>query len=71
MPPSDTPFQESGSSLHFPDPCILIIFGATGDLTARKLLPAIYNLAKEGQLPPQFACVGFARRLKTHEQFRE
>ena len=51
--------------------CILVIFGATGDLTARKLIPALYNLAKEGQLPGHFACVGFARRPKTHEDFRQ
>jgi glucose-6-phosphate 1-dehydrogenase len=50
--------------------CILVIFGATGDLTARKLLPALYNLACDGQLPAHFACVGFARRDKTHETFR-
>lgn len=63
--------EEAGSSSRFIDPCILVILGASGDLTARKLLPALYNLAKEGQLSPQFACVGFARRTKTHEQFRE
>lgn len=54
-----------------PESCILVIFGATGDLTARKLLPALYNLAREGQLPSHFACVGFARREKTHEAFRD
>lgn len=64
------PFQEADLLTRFAEPCILVIFGATGDLTARKLLPALYNLAREGQLPPQFACVGFARREKTHEQFR-
>ncbi len=53
------------------DPCIVVIFGATGDLTGRKLLPALYNLAREGQLPSHFACVGFARRTKTHDQFRQ
>lgn len=52
------------------DPCVLVIFGATGDLTSRKLLPALYNLTREGQLPSHFACVGFARRPKTNEQFR-
>lgn len=52
------------------DPCILVIFGASGDLTARKLLPALYNLTREGQLPSHFACVGFARREKSQEQFR-
>lgn len=65
------PLQEPGVSTRFIDPCILVILGASGDLTARKLLPALYNLAKEGQLPSQFACVGFARRSKTHEQFRD
>lgn len=64
------PLEEPGVSSRFIDPCILVIYGATGDLTARKLFPAIYNLAREGQLPSQFAVVGFARRDKTHEQFR-
>lgn len=52
------------------EPCVFVIFGATGDLTSRKLFPALYNLAKENQLPSSFACVGFARREKTDEQFR-
>ena len=52
------------------EPCVLIIFGATGDLTARKLMPALYNLKREGQLPEQFACYGFARREKSNELFR-
>lgn len=66
----NNPFEEAGLSSRLAEPCILVIFGATGDLTARKLIPALYNLAREGQLPPQFACVGFARREKSHEQFR-
>lgn len=65
------PLEEEGQATRILDPCILLIFGATGDLTARKLLPALYNLSRESQLPPQFACVGFARRPKTNEQFRE
>ena len=68
---SPHPLEEPGISSRFMEPCILVIFGATGDLTARKLIPAIYNLAREGQLPAQFACVGFARRENTHEQFRQ
>ncbi len=71
---SDTftnPLEEKGQASRFIDPCVIVIFGATGDLTSRKLFPAIYNLAREGQLPSQFACVGFARREKTNEQFRE
>lgn len=65
------PLEEPGVSSRFLEPCILVIFGVTGDLTARKLLPAIYNLAREGQLPAQFACVGFARREKSLEEFRQ
>lgn len=65
------PLKEEGRSIRSSDPCILVIFGATGDLTARKLIPAVYNIGKEGLLPTNFACVGFARREKSHEQFRE
>ena len=67
---SEHPLSEAGVSTRITSPCVLIIFGATGDLTARKLMPAIYNLVREGQLPAQFACVAFARRDKTHEMFR-
>ena len=65
------PLEDVTKDNKIANPCILVIFGATGDLTARRLIPAIYNLAKEGQLPTHFACVGFARREKTNEQFRE
>jgi glucose-6-phosphate 1-dehydrogenase len=44
-----------------PDPCCLIIFGASGDLTHRLLVPALYNLAVEGLLPEAFALIGVAR----------
>jgi glucose-6-phosphate 1-dehydrogenase len=64
------PLYEENQS-RFTEPCIVVIFGATGDLTSRKLVPALYNLLKEGQLPSQFACVGFARRPKTDEEFRK
>jgi glucose-6-phosphate 1-dehydrogenase len=49
----------------------VVIFGAAGDLTKRKLVPALYNLKALGLLPREFAIVGIARREKTHEQFRE
>jgi len=65
------PLAEDESSSKVVDPCIVVIFGATGDLTARKLFPALYNLQREGQLPNHFACVGFARRQKSNEQFRQ
>ena len=53
-----------------PEPCTLVIFGATGDLTHRKLVPALYNLAADGALPPALSVVGFARREKSDEVFR-
>src|SRR5439155_15320445 len=48
----------------------LVIFGATGDLARRKLLPALYNLAHDGALPQRFHLVGVARREKAHEDYR-
>src|SRR6202789_2676229 len=45
-----------------PDPCIVVIFGASGDLTKRKLLPALYHLEQSGFLPENFAVLGVARR---------
>lgn len=65
------PFSEGSRSSKPIEPCCLVIFGVTGDLTARKLMPALYNLAKEGQLPLHFTCVGFARREKNDQAFRE
>jgi len=52
------------------DPCTIIIFGASGDLTRRKLIPALYNLAISRQLPERFSVIGFARSEMTHEEFR-
>src|SRR6266511_5904040 len=52
-------------------PCAIVIFGAAGDLTKRKLLPALYNLKAAGLLPRQLAIAGVARKEKSHEQFRE
>lgn len=65
------PLEEQARLGKVMDPCVMVIFGATGDLTSRKLFPALFNLCREGQLPNHFACVGFARREKTNEQFRE
>ena len=45
-----------------PGPCALVVFGVTGDLARKKLIPAVYDLANRGLLPPGFAMVGFARR---------
>jgi glucose-6-phosphate 1-dehydrogenase len=53
------------------EPCVLVIFGASGDLTERKLMPALYSLAFRRLLPEQFAVVGAARSDWTDEGFRE
>src|SRR5579862_5703916 len=52
-------------------PCVLVLFGVTGDLASKKLLPAIYDLANRGLLPPGFSLVGFARRDWEHEDFAQ
>ena len=51
-------------------PTTLVIFGASGDLAKRKLLPALYNLAHDGTLPERFHLVGVSRAEKTDEEFR-
>src|SRR5260370_20768474 len=65
------PLREGLRMKHGPEPCIMIIFGATGDLTHRKLLPALYDLALEHPLPAGFSVVGFARRPYSDEESRE
>src|SRR5450631_166724 len=50
-------------------PCSLVLFGVTGDLARNKIMPAIYDLANRGLLPPSFSLVGFARRDWTHADF--
>jgi glucose-6-phosphate 1-dehydrogenase len=52
-------------------PCVLVIFGASGDLTARKLLPALARLAGYGALPPEVALIGVARTPMTDDEFRD
>src|SRR5215207_8378478 len=52
-------------------PCSLVIFGVTGDLARKKLMPAVYDLANRGLLPPGFALVGFARRDFSNQDFAQ
>ena len=52
-------------------PTTLVIFGATGDLSKRKLLPAIYNLAHEGALPERFNLIGVSRSEMADQEYRE
>src|SRR5437773_8876027 len=65
------PLREGLSTRAVPQPCAIVIFGATGDLTHRKLIPALYNLAADGELPPAVTVIGFARRPKSDDDFRK
>ena len=68
----ENPFREEDLAIrNRPEACTLVIFGATGDLTHRKLIPALYNLAADGDLPAGMRVIGFARREKSDEEFRE
>src|SRR5262245_9299405 len=52
------------------DSCVLVVFGAAGDMMRRLLMPSLYNLACDGLLPQRFAIIGVAREEQTDEQFR-
>jgi len=65
------PLREGLRLQRTPEPCVMVIFGASGDLTRRKLVPALYNLTRERLLAPNFAVVGVARRPIGTDAFRE
>ncbi len=65
------PFQDPSRFQRRVRPCALVIFGANGDLTHRKLMPALYQLALERRLPSGFAVIGNSRTEMSDEQFRE
>jgi glucose-6-phosphate 1-dehydrogenase len=69
--PVPNPLLEGLQLRRRPEPCVVVIFGASGDLTQRKLMPALYALAYRRLLPEQFAVVGAARTDDTDEGFRE
>jgi len=67
----DNPFQDSlRFERHVPE-CVIVIFGANGDLTRRKLMPALYRLAYERRLSPGFSVVGISRTAMSDDDFRE
>src|SRR2546429_7470125 len=68
---TENPLLEGLQLRRTPDPCVLCIFGASGDLTQRKLFPALYSLAFRRLLPERFAVVGVARSDETDDAFRE
>ncbi len=68
---NSNPLRDGSSKRRAPEPCTIVVLGATGDLTGRKLIPALYNLSRNGQMPSRFAIVGFARREKADGEFRD
>ena len=64
------PLREGLKLPRVPAPCALVVFGASGDLTRRKLFPAIYALAARGMLPEHFAIVGVSRSEETDAEFK-
>ncbi len=68
---STPPLHAARSASRCSPSCVFTIFGATGDLTRRKLLPAIYDLAAQDLLPDNFAVVGFGRRPQDESAFRQ
>ncbi|MGI8605028.1 MAG: glucose-6-phosphate dehydrogenase [Verrucomicrobiales bacterium] len=66
----ENPFRDELLTRQHPEPCTLVIFGATGDLTHKLLIPALYNLALDGELPPTLKVIAFARRPKGSEEIR-
>ncbi len=66
----DNPLRSGPRMGKPPEPVSIVIFGATGDLTARKLVPALFSLAQENRLPANYNIVGYARRPWSHDDFR-
>ncbi len=71
MVPSDNPLLDNLRIEPTPGATTLVIFGASGDLTRRKLLPAIYSLSRGQRLPARFSVIGVARSEMSDEQFRQ
>lgn len=67
----ENPLRVGLQQARIPEPQILVIFGASGDLTQRKLVPAIYQMKRERRLPPELTIVGVSRRDWSHDFFRE
>ncbi|HEU5311877.1 MAG TPA: glucose-6-phosphate dehydrogenase, partial [Candidatus Eisenbacteria bacterium] len=65
------PFREGSVTLQTPEPCSIVVFGATGDLTRRKLIPALLRLSAQKSLHPRTVILGLARREMSDEAFRE
>src|SRR5205085_2862565 len=71
FPPVSCVTPRTGAPMPSASACILVIFGASGDLAKRKLIPAINELAREKLLPEKFALVGYSRSPMTDDEYRK
>jgi len=71
MAPQDSRYSGLFTQPQHASPCVFVLFGATGDLTSRKIAPALYNLRRDGLLSAKTAVLGVARRPRSDEQFRD
>jgi glucose-6-phosphate 1-dehydrogenase len=71
LAPIGNPLRAGMGAERTPDPCVMIIFGVTGDLTARKLMPSLWDLAVGHPLPEGFSIIGVSRRAWSDDDFRE
>src|SRR5689334_24054970 len=69
--PTENPFEDPLRFERRVPECVIVIFGANGDLTKRKLIPALYRLAYDRRIPAGFAVIGNSRTEMSDEQFRE
>jgi glucose-6-phosphate 1-dehydrogenase len=69
--PQNNPLRQGTRLEATAEPCVVVIFGASGDLTSRKLVPALYRLTQERLIPAEFGIVGFSRSAMSHDAFRE
>jgi glucose-6-phosphate 1-dehydrogenase len=69
--PAVSPLRNTMARVRVPEPQVLVLFGGTGDLARRKLIPALFRLEREGFLPERFAILGSAREDLTDEEYRE
>src|SRR5258708_20266062 len=68
---AETPFADPLRFERRAPPCAIVIFGANGDLTKRKLMPALYRLSADGRVPPTFAIIGNSRTGMSDDDFRQ
>src|SRR5437763_10020605 len=67
---NDNPLRQGIRLEKTAEPCVVVIFGASGDLTKRKLVPPLYRLVQQRLLPAEFGIIGVARSALTHDAFR-